>query len=258
MCTVTYVPLNGQRLLTHSRDEKKLRLAAEPPELYRLGKQHVLFPKDGQAGGSWVALNEHGYALVLLNGAYEKHVPAPPYRKSRGLVFLEMAAAINLPDAWEKIDLAGIEPFTLLFLNSGQLWECRWSGLEKSMQQKNPSLPHIWSSVTLYEASAIARRQDWFSRWLLQNRQPDQESVIDFHLSAGEGDQHNGIRMNRNGEMLTVSVSGIRLTPETGNFRYIDLQAGREFSTDIGFITGGLDTDSFDPAPVLTRNTKKS
>src|SRR5688500_18696780 len=88
MCTLTYIPLKDGFLFTSNRDERRLRAPALPPEVYRVHGKDILFPKDGEAGGSWVASSD-SLQLCLLNGAFERHIPNPPYRLSRGIVLLD-------------------------------------------------------------------------------------------------------------------------------------------------------------------------
>ncbi|MEJ0082440.1 MAG: NRDE family protein, partial [Puia sp.] len=75
---------------TSSRDEQAGRPLALFPEIYEINGCRVLFPKDPQGGGSWIAVNENGHAGVLLNGAIKVHEPGLSYRKSRGLVLLDL------------------------------------------------------------------------------------------------------------------------------------------------------------------------
>ncbi|NDC40852.1 MAG: hypothetical protein EBZ77_04755, partial [Chitinophagia bacterium] len=55
MCTVTYLPLDNGHILTSNRDEQLLRQAAAPPELIEGKTGGILFPRDGKAGGTWIA-----------------------------------------------------------------------------------------------------------------------------------------------------------------------------------------------------------
>ena len=84
MCTVTYIPVNDKYFISSNRDEKNSRSQAAPPAVYKLNNIMLIFPKDADAGGSWIALHENGNAAVLLNGAFEKHNPLPPYKKKQG------------------------------------------------------------------------------------------------------------------------------------------------------------------------------
>ena len=90
MCTVTFIPAKDRIYLTSNRDEKHWRTAALPPAAYEFDSGKMLFPKDGDAGGTWVAAHENGNAIVFLNGGLVAHVPNPPYRKSRGLILLDL------------------------------------------------------------------------------------------------------------------------------------------------------------------------
>lgn len=56
--------------------------------------------------------------MVLLNGAKEKHLVKPFYRKSRGLIVLEIASENDSLECWKKIDLTEIEPFTMVLLRT--------------------------------------------------------------------------------------------------------------------------------------------
>src|SRR6476620_3920231 len=116
MCTVTYIPSGEKKFLTSNRDEKTFRKKALPPQIYLREEVRLIYPKDGDAGGSWIALNENGNTAVLLNGGFEKHVSKHPYRKSRGLVFIDIIKHISPSEYFLNDDLFGIEPFTIIIL----------------------------------------------------------------------------------------------------------------------------------------------
>lgn len=224
MCTVTFIAAGNSIFITHNRDEKSVRAKAVPPRAYTVQGQRLLFPRDAQAGGTWISMNENGAAAVLLNGAMEKHVPAPPYRKSRGLAFLDIVAAEDLLYGYHRADLKGIEPFTVIIWNHGSLYECRWNGTEKYIKELDASGAYIWSSVTLYDADTINKRKRWFGSWLLRHPHPRLIDVIHFHRHAGDGDTHNDLCMNRHGTTLTVGITAMEISPGKGTMRYLDLQ----------------------------------
>ena len=66
MCTVTYIPTRTGVLLTSNRDERVDRAPALPPATYHSGNQCLTYPKDAQAGGTWIALRDGRCAAVLL------------------------------------------------------------------------------------------------------------------------------------------------------------------------------------------------
>src|SRR5436309_3961687 len=116
MCTVTYIPVGEKKYITSNRDEKPFRKKALPPQPYLHEEISLIYPKDGDAGGSWIALNENGNVAVLLNGGFEKHISEPPYKKSRGLVFLDILKHTSPVTYFFGVDLFKIEPFTVIIL----------------------------------------------------------------------------------------------------------------------------------------------
>ena len=67
MCTVTFIPEAGDIYLTSNRDERPGRAPALFPSRSGSNGGQLLFPKDGEAGGSWIALKRSGDAAVLLS-----------------------------------------------------------------------------------------------------------------------------------------------------------------------------------------------
>lgn len=183
----------------------------------------VLYPADGQAGGTWIGTAASGTVMVLLNGGFIKHIPVANYRRSRGLIFTDILCSGHALQAFRKINLIGIEPFTLIIWEKEILHECRWSGEEKYIRAPDPSLPHIWSSVTLYPSHVIQRREQWFHEWLQENPKPELKDVFQFHLFGGDGDPENSIRMNRGHEMFTVSITGMECNATSVRMQYQDL-----------------------------------
>lgn len=224
MCIVSFIPLRNKVLITHNRDEKSSRTKAAVPKEYIVHGHTLLFPRDGDSGGTWVACNKKGDAAVLLNGAFEKHTQQPPYRKSRGLVFLDIFAAGDSYLSYCNLDLTGIEPFTIVLWSNSRLYECRWDGSQKHVLKKDESVPHTWSSVTLYDEAIMLKRQTWFRNWLRLHPAPLIDEVIQFHLSAGDGDLRNSLRMNRNNTLLTVSITAMEIQENKSIMKYLDLQ----------------------------------
>lgn len=225
MCTVSFLRVNNRYYITSNRDEKNIRQPALPPQTYMVNGKKLLFPKDGDAGGSWIGINENGYAAVLLNGGFTKHIESPPYRKSRGLIFVEILSADSPLDSFLTADLFRIQPFTMVLVCHTNLHECCWDGFRKHTRVLSQEQPHIWSSVTLYEPDVIAKRECWFAEWLKLHPAPSMEEILLFHRFAGDGDPVNDIRMNRDNRMLTVSITSMEMHPLAGKMTYYDLLA---------------------------------
>ena len=232
MCTVTFIPSEHTIILTSNRDEKRRRSVAFAPAVHQGEAGKSIFPKDADAGGTWIAGHENGNAVVFLNGGLVAHIPQPPYRKSRGLVLLEL---IDQPEPYNyflAIELDNIEPFTAIIWDENRLFECRWDGSGKHSLQLNETLPYIWSSVTLYDPSVIAKRNQWFKEWITQNKTPSQNEILDFHQFTGDGDCHNDLKMNR-GQVFTVSVTSMMISKDHAFMRYLDLKNNVSFEQEL-------------------------
>jgi Transport and Golgi organisation 2 len=235
MCTVSFIPVNNTFFLTSNRDEKIIRKAAFAPAVHCVNDTNLLFPKDAAAGGSWICLNENGNAAVLLNGAFKKHISQPPYRLSRGIIFLDIIATANPVQTFLKINLLSIEPFTIIIFENKCLYECRWDGQQKHWLRLKNNYPRIWSSSTLYDEVTVKKREQWFTNWLNKNPYPILEDILQFHQFTGEGDTNNDLLMNRDGKILTVSVTGIELNKYQGKMQYIDLKNNNTYQQQFFF-----------------------
>jgi len=235
MCTVTYIPSNGKVFLTSNRDEKSWRLSAAPPQEYEIISGKVYFPKDTNAGGTWFAVHENGNAIVLLNGGFNFHESKPPYRTSRGLILLDLIQHDSPFDYFRSINLDEIEPFTLVIWQDDELFECRWDAEKKYAKQIDKSIPHIWSSVTLYNDETAAKRKAWFEEWLKERNQFMQSDILYFHQFTGDGDSHDDLMMNRDGKVFTVSITGVEISDHTAQMTYLDLQNNKEYQQHIEF-----------------------
>jgi Transport and Golgi organisation 2 len=233
MCTVTYIPSKEGFFLTSNRDEKTTRKPAAAPATYLHDGIAMLYPKDGAAGGTWIVVAQNGNAAVLLNGAFQKHTPANPYRKSRGLVFMEIMTSKEPYLHFLQIPLDNIEPFTLVLYSNNNLYECVWDGSIRHHRPLNKQLPQIWSSVTLYEDAVIKKRQQWFAGWLQKNTLPSQNGILQFHQFTGDGDVQNDLLMNRNNTLRTVSITGIEWAASKATVKHYDLLKNEESETCI-------------------------
>jgi hypothetical protein len=235
MCTVTYIPTGEGAFLVSNRDEKHYRSDALLPDVYTFPSGDILFPKDADAGGTWIAMHANGNAIVFLNGGLEAHKPEPPYRKSRGNILLDLINADHPTRAFHSIDLGSIEPFTAVVWEQQALFECIWDGEQKHFTEKDSSSPHIWSSVTLYEETTRNKRKKWFDQWLTLNQSPGFDDILKFHQFTGDGDSHNDLLMNREGYVYTVSITGMRLATTKGEMVYLDVKNNRRSIFELRF-----------------------
>lgn len=215
MCTVTFVPIRQGYLLCSNRDERISRAQTLPPARYDEVGMHLFYPRDMESTGTWIAASSGGLTFCLLNGAFEAHIPAPPYRKSRGLILLEILKAGSADKFLINQSLEGIEPFTLVMISENsavlQLQELRWDGRKVWLQDIDSGIPAIWSSSTLYPPETRRQRELWFREWLQQHPEPTREDLFQFHSYGGSDDQENNLIMKRPNDRQTISITAVQL-----------------------------------------------
>jgi hypothetical protein len=224
MCTVSFIPVGNKFYITSNRDEKLSRKIALAPAVYEHEGTKILFPKDADAGGTWIAAKENGDAAVVLNGAFINHPSIPPYRKSRGLILLDIFAHEKPSVTFSKINLDEIEPFTIILFENRSLFEFRWDGNEKFGKQLSIHQNYIWSSATLYDGLTVKKREKWFGDFVKLHVLPSQQTIIDFHRFTGDGDISNDLLMSRDGLYSTVSITSIEINESKIKMRYLDMK----------------------------------
>ena len=132
MCTATWIRSAEGYELFFNRDELRTRAPALPPTVRELRGVRFVAPTDGDAGGTWLGVNDRGVTIGLANG-----VPAACDReptRSRGLLVLDLLPCASLGEVREAIaaiDAGSYRAFELFALGprgEGRLW--RWDGRE--------------------------------------------------------------------------------------------------------------------------------
>ena len=221
MCTVTFVPTENGYILTSNRDETILRGRALPPKVYVGNYKNLVYPKDPKANGTWIVHDNYNCA-ILLNGAEEKHQHRTDYRKSRGLILLDIFDAKNALEEWESIDLNNIEPFTIVMFYENALYQLRWNEIKKTKVNLSTSENYIWSSSTLYSKEIREHRKILFKKHLEKSNYSANE-ILDFHQFKDEEYLDNTIVIKRNDHLKTVSITQFIFEINTIKLNYIDL-----------------------------------
>jgi len=214
------MPLKNGALFSSCRDESPLRLPASAPMIQEGPAGKTVYPIDGVAGGTWAGASANGYSIILLNGGFTAHQRQEHYRKSRGLIVKELLNSSDPLQEWERINLLDIEPFTLIVWHEGVLHQLVWDAAAKHHTLPSPSLPHLWSSTTLYDAKAKEKRNSWFQQWLRDRPVFDTASVLG--LLENHIELQQGFIMNR-GTVRTVSISFIKMDRVSITCHYHDL-----------------------------------
>src|SRR5213083_21809 len=66
MCTVTFMPQRTGYCLAMNRDEKRTRPQGLSPAQRNIDGHRVIYPYE-PGGGTWIALNDKGVSLALIN-----------------------------------------------------------------------------------------------------------------------------------------------------------------------------------------------
>lgn len=167
MCTVSWLreaegtpPAPGYRLW-FNRDERRDRAAELPARELEQDGVRLLAPLDGEAGGAWIAVNEFGLTVGLLNGYVESKGPPSSTPRSRGRLVLDVAHSCDLETLATRLtseDLTTYEPFVLLGLaTAGEAHAWRWDGATLSLRSGDGELSPLASSGVVQEEAQQAR-----------------------------------------------------------------------------------------------------
>lgn len=159
MCTLTIITRDEGYLLGMNRDESIHRDHALPPARVKKGGVTAIYPHDA-TGGTWIAANQHGIALALLNW---NDVPRPSAKlRSRGEIIPLLIGAASLAEVtrrFNELALDGMHPFRVVGVFPGNKaiseWRYHATGLENAALEWQP---HHWFSSSMSDAKAALLR----------------------------------------------------------------------------------------------------
>jgi transport and Golgi organization protein 2 len=218
MCTISWIhDKDGYQLLCN-RDEKLTRKSALEPRLAVRNGTRFLAPVDGDFGGTWIATNELGVSICLLNGANltgsETHAAAPG--RSRGLLLLDLIPLPSVAAICNRLretDISAFAPFTLAALEPGHpAAVLEWDGSKKTLLFEEADRLMLTSSS--FDSEEVRRsRQDEYSHVHAG------EGLFAFHRSHAPARSAYSTCMHR-ADAKTVSFSWIQVSREETHFFY--------------------------------------
>lgn len=160
MCTVSFIPNSCGYYLAMNRDERLMRPAGLPPRVFEDGSRRVMYPRE-PSGGTWIALNDSGVFLALINWHRVDRWPAAEV-VSRGEIVKSLATGGSLGEITEKLrglPLQRIRPFRLIAGVPGKelIAEYGWD-LQKLAMQIHDWTPRHWFSSGYDEEKAELER----------------------------------------------------------------------------------------------------
>ncbi|WP_034061304.1 NRDE family protein [Lacinutrix jangbogonensis] len=230
MCTVSiFYKGNKDFVLTSNRDEAPNRNALSPA-FYILDNTELLMPKDEQSGGSWIGASDENRIVCLLNGGFKGHKRKPKYRQSRGVVVTDLLTTEDIEATIASYNFEDIEPFTIVIADWNtdlKFYELVWDEKQKHFQQL-PLEAKIWSSSTLYSEDKKEARRDWFEDFI-SNNEWSSKALLDFHKTAGSGNNDYGVVMDR-GFVKTTSITQIEKTDALIEMQFYNLNTSEKTS----------------------------
>jgi hypothetical protein len=248
MCTLTVVPLSGGRVrLAFNRDEQRTRAPGLPPERRRYGVREAVLPTDPVSGGTWLAVNDAGLALAVLNANPKDAGRELARRRSRGELvpsLLECATpAAALGELERTVRYSDFAPFRLVMVGCGIGADVLWDGRQPMvMNRLVGSTPLLFTSSGLGDHVVEGVRRELFDE-LFAGPADGWEAAQDaFHLRRWPDRPHLSVNMERT-DARTVSHAVIELDPAVATFAYHpdapDRPAERAF-VHLPFATAGV------------------
>ncbi len=218
MCTVTWLEADGGYHLFSSRDELRSRGPARTPRLHETAAGRFLAPIDSDGGGTWIAVNDRGLGLTLLNDYAAD--PGPGAFESRGLLVIRLAAAGTPAAACAALagaDLGRYRPFRLVVLAPGAPAQVRhWDGRRETGETVGE--PPLLTSSSYDPAGADEARRSLLAP---AGGAPGVERLLAFHRSHEPARGPLSPCMHRD-DARTVGFTHLEVTPERAVMRYHD------------------------------------
>lgn len=221
MCTVSIITVQGSpggyRLVTN-RDEQRSRPTGEAPAWRTFRGVTALAPLDPVSGGTWVATNESGLTLCLLNGNLEPPPPAPAGARSRGLIIPALIGFTSIDavlGALATTNLGVYPPFRLVIVEPGsasraepRVADAFWDGRTLT-QTESRSVPVCYASSGLGDSRAAPRLPLFDATVGRCATAPEQDA---FHRHVWPDRPEISVCMSRR-DARTVSITTVVVEP---------------------------------------------
>jgi hypothetical protein len=212
MCTVTVVPLENGFRLCCNRDERRERPTASPPIVQTFGCGRAMFPVDPISQGTWVAVNDAGLTMALLNRSTDSiDLRDSKPRVSRGRIIPALLACGSVDEALEhcsKLDAASFDGFRLLMVQNALAIIMTSDARALTHEVTNLSRPMMWTSSSLGDAVVEGPRRKLFDRLFDEDRGTWLPAQRRFHRHRWRRHPEISVMMERR-DARTVSRTAI-------------------------------------------------
>lgn len=164
--------LGGVRMACN-RDESPLRPPAAPPVRRAFGRHEALLPIDPASGGTWIAANDAGLMLTLLNAYSRPWTPGDPLfsregKRSRGAIIPSLLDCGSVAAAVSRVALLAerareYQPFRLVIVDADNFADVRGDGETLTIASAElPTEPLLFTSSGLGDALVEPPRRELF------------------------------------------------------------------------------------------------
>jgi hypothetical protein len=148
MCTVSFLPTAAGFRLGMNRDEKRSRVTALPPEIFRVRDRCAIYPREPD-DGTWLAINDAGLCLALINWHRIEREPEGKL-ESRGRIIPQLIGASDgraVGCELRQMALRQVRPFRLIAIDAGRQMVTEWQ----------------WNTIVLAWRKHLWQTTHWFS-----------------------------------------------------------------------------------------------
>jgi hypothetical protein len=189
-----------------------------------------MWPVDPEAGGTWIAVNDAGLAMTLLNGSWCEQTDLRQSTASRGTIIPQLIACRSIGSvvaAGASLVAAAFEPFTLVAVHHAQVAVIANVGTTVSHRTDSLSQPLFFTSSSLGSDLVLAPRRALFDAMLGASASPVVAQDA-FHRHQWEGRSEISICMSRP-DAATVSHTIIDVTEREVAMQYAAADSGSRF-----------------------------
>ncbi|WPJ96370.1 NRDE family protein [Coraliomargarita algicola] len=169
MCTLSWWLAESERGIVFNRDELRTRARGEAPRVVEFaGAARILMPRDPDAGGTWLGVNDSGLIVALLNN-YPFHSPNSPGQISRGQLVVDLLrharSAAECMSTLQELNTSVYQGFLLFALgrHDGPLAR-EWDGQQlQPLKLEGEGGLHVLTSSSYRQQECEAFRVDLFA-----------------------------------------------------------------------------------------------
>lgn len=216
MCTVSLVDAGDRLRVLCNRDERHARAEARPPVVRRTAAGLSMFPIDPQGGGTWIAANDAGLVVAVLNG----DGPPLPSSHSRGRLVLEMLGCTTLTDALLRADhlRRPWSPHRLIVADTRRVLELQIGEEAVDVSAYALTAPLLFTSSSLGRQAVEPVRRQLFDHFM-RGAADALDAQDAFHRHRWPARPHVSVHMHRH-DAATQSVTAVDVGPSRVRMRY--------------------------------------